>query len=582
MLVLVSLLLPAVLFGLAAWQNHGEVLRASEVRIERTVRILQEHAVKVFETHRLAIDQVNGRMRFMDWASEADRADLHGLMKDLQQTLDQIATITVTDAEGRLRATSRVHPGDPSVSFADRDWFLNLKEDAAPKRPFVSRAYVGRQSGQAVFNVAGRVATPDGSFAGAIAVSVDRRYFDDFYRRVETDPTHSVVLVREDGTILARDPRTSQVTLSRDGAFFTWLGLGSPERLVAAAAIRDGVERTYGFRRVGEYPVFVGYGLTRATALEPWWQNLHVYGLVAALAALALLAVSGLAIRQSRGESAALSGLEAARAELAAANARLEATVAERTAELKDSNEEMQRYAYIVSHDLRAPLVNVMGFTKELAALKPDLLQAGTLPAEAPARAEVVRDFDEAIGFISAAIGKMEGLINAILRLSREGRRSFAPEPLDMTRLVQGLADAQRHQAEVAGAAVEVGALPGIVADRVGVEQILGNLLDNAVKYLDPARPGRVAVTGETAGDRVRFRVEDNGRGIAPSDHGRVFDLFRRSGPQDRPGEGIGLAHVRTLARSMGGKIELASELGRGTTFTVTLPARFRPGDETA
>ncbi|WP_375460133.1 ATP-binding protein [uncultured Enterovirga sp.] len=574
-LVLVSLCLPAILFSLAAWRNHEEVLASSEVRIERTVRILQEHAVKVFETHRLVIEQVNLRARFMDWSSEADRTDLHALMKGLQDSLDQVATITLTDELGRLKASSRLHPVDASIAFADRDWFQAVRDDA-PKRPFVSRSYIGRQSGQSVFNIVGRAAAADGAFGGAVAVSVDRSYFDRFYRRVETDPTHSVVLVRQDGTILARDPNTSQVRLSSDGAFFTWLRMGSPDRLVSAHAIRDGVPRIYGFRQVGEYPVYVGYGLTRATALDPWWRNLEVFGLVAALAALALLAVSALAIRQSRRETAALAGLETARADLAAANTTLEEQVAERTAELRDSNEEMQRYAYIVSHDLRAPLVNVMGFTKELATLKPELLAAGILPPEADARAEVERDFDEAIGFISAAIQKMEGLINAILRLSREGRRSFAPERLDMTRLVQGLADAQRHQADVAHATVEVGALPDIVADRVAVEQVFGNLLDNAVKYLDPARPGRVSITGTSLGRHVRYRVEDNGRGIAAADHGRVFDLFRRSGMQDRPGEGIGLAHVRTLVRAMGGRIELESQLGRGTTFTVTLPARFR------
>ena len=173
-----------------------------------------------------------------------------------------------------------------------------------------------------------------------------------------------------------------------------------------------------------------------------------------------------------------------------------------------------------------------------------------------------------------AAVGKMDGLIAAILRLSREGERRFRPEPLDMGALVRGLADAQRHQAARAGAAVEIGPLPDLTADRVAVEQIFGNLLDNAVKYLDPDRPGRVAVAGRRVGESAVFTVSDNGRGIAASDHARVFELFRRSGPQDRPGEGIGLAHVRALVRALGGQIDLASTVGAGTTFTVRLPLR--------
>ncbi|MDB5543532.1 MAG: fhlA [Hyphomicrobiales bacterium] len=243
----------------------------------------------------------------------------------------------------------------------------------------------------------------------------------------------------------------------------------------------------------------------------------------------------------------------------------------EAEAELKESNEEIQRYAYIVSHDLRAPLVNIMGFTSELEAVTGDVSAALGDHKDA---ARLTTDIHESLSFIKAAIDKMDGLINAILRLSREGRRNFKPEPLDMGRLMQGLADAQRHQADTMDAEVIVGALPEIVADRLAIEQIFGNLIDNAIKYSAPGRRGIIEVTGEHVGSRVRFSVRDNGRGIAAHDHARVFELFRRSGAQDKPGEGIGLAHVRALVRSLGGRIDLKSELGVGTTFTVTLPQR--------
>ncbi|MBE7184597.1 MAG: GAF domain-containing protein [Methylobacterium mesophilicum] len=243
--------------------------------------------------------------------------------------------------------------------------------------------------------------------------------------------------------------------------------------------------------------------------------------------------------------------------------------------ELKESNEEIQRYAYIVSHDLRAPLVNVMGFTSELEAIKPEIIAAGTKPTDDPARRQAEEDFDEALSFIKAAISKMDRLINAILKLSREGRRNFNAEPLDMSAVLNSLADAQRHQADAKGAAVRIAAdLPHLVADRLAVEQIFANLLDNALKYLSPKRAGQIEISGERAGPtRVRFKVRDNGRGVAPEDHGRIFELFRRSGAQDVAGEGIGLAHVKALVRSMGGTIAVSSELDKGTVFTVVLPA---------
>ena len=243
----------------------------------------------------------------------------------------------------------------------------------------------------------------------------------------------------------------------------------------------------------------------------------------------------------------------------------------EAEAELRESNEEIQRYAYIVSHDLRAPLVNVMGFTSELEATREDVRAA--LQGH-PQGERIDADMTEALGFIRAAITKMEGLIAAILKLSREGRRRFDAEDLDMTTLLQGIADAQRHQAGRKGARVSVApGMPTIAADRLAVEQIFGNLIDNALKYLDPARPGLIEVAARPApGNRVRFTVTDNGRGIAERDHARVFELFRRSGQQDQPGDGIGLAHVKALVRALDGRIELSSKLGEGTTFTVTLP----------
>jgi signal transduction histidine kinase len=108
------------------------------------------------------------------------------------------------------------------------------------------------------------------------------------------------------------------------------------------------------------------------------------------------------------------------------------------------------------------------------------------------------------------------------------------------------------------------------------VEQIFGNLIDNAVKYLDAGRPGRIVVTGEAApGGWIVYRIADNGRGISDRDHERIFELFRRAGRQDRPGEGLGLAFVRNSVRRLGGDISVESELGKGSTFILKFPTRL-------
>jgi signal transduction histidine kinase len=188
----------------------------------------------------------------------------------------------------------------------------------------------------------------------------------------------------------------------------------------------------------------------------------------------------------------------------------------------------------------------------------------------------VREDVPEAIGFIRASTEKMDRLINAILKLSREGRRVMASEPVDMTTMVQRIADSVNHQTEAVGAEIEVAELPGLTGDRLSLEQVFSNMIDNAVKYLDPKRPGRIRVEGQDLIDgTVEYRIIDNGRGISDRDHERIFELFRRSGKQDQPGEGLGLAFVRNSIRRMGGDIELESKLGEGSTFILKFPKRL-------
>jgi signal transduction histidine kinase len=268
-------------------------------------------------------------------------------------------------------------------------------------------------------------------------------------------------------------------------------------------------------------------------------------------------------------------------------NAELEANVAARTAELRAANEEIQKFAYIVSHDLRSPLVNIMGFTSELETLKAELFarvaalqkehangggNGAAFDASSPQDKVLAEDFDEALSFIKASITKMDRLINAVLTISREGNRTLRPEEVDMNALLSNMSKAMAHQAQAAGAQVDIADLPELVSDKLALEQIFSNLLDNALKYLRSDAAGQIRVKGRAEGSKVVIEVEDNGRGIEPRDQERVFELFRRAGPQDRPGEGMGLAHVRALVRRLGGVINVKSTPGKGSTFIVTLP----------
>jgi signal transduction histidine kinase len=125
---------------------------------------------------------------------------------------------------------------------------------------------------------------------------------------------------------------------------------------------------------------------------------------------------------------------------------------------------------------------------------------------------------------------------------------------------------------------VTVGSLPQVVADRTSMGQVLTNILMNAVLYLDPNRPGRIEITSERGNNETIFHIRDNGRGIEENDLQRIFELFRRVGRQDVPGEGMGLAYVRTLVRRCGGRIWCESNIGEGTTFSFTVPDQLEEG----
>jgi signal transduction histidine kinase len=249
--------------------------------------------------------------------------------------------------------------------------------------------------------------------------------------------------------------------------------------------------------------------------------------------------------------------------------------------ELVEINEELKSFAYIVSHDLRAPLVNIKGFSQELdrSLREIELCVEKHLPMLEEAEKERItpilkKDIPEALKFIGSSVNRMDNLINAILKLSRAGRRKLVPEPVSVYDLVQNILRSFAHQIGTRHICVAVNELPDIVADRTALEQIFGNLIDNAVKYLEPGRNGELELSAEKNDGEVIFHVRDNGRGMEKEDIPKAFEIFRRVGRQDVPGEGMGLSYVKTLVRLLGGRIWCESEIDNGTTFSFALPQR--------
>ncbi len=250
---------------------------------------------------------------------------------------------------------------------------------------------------------------------------------------------------------------------------------------------------------------------------------------------------------------------------------------------------EIKDFAYIVSHDFRAPLINIKGFAGELKtaieAVRP-AVQIG-LPRlndkqKSQALSALAEDIPEALEFINSSISRLDNLINAVLDLSRLERRELCYEPLNMDLLVNETLKSLSYQLTMANAKVSVGKLPECVADRLAMEQIMTNLLGNAMKFRDLVRPQQVSITGHQFPHETMFIVRDQGRGVESAYLSQIFQIFNRGSGQDVPGEGMGLAYVRALVRRHGGRIWCESQLGRGSTFTFTVSNHLakRPPDE--
>jgi signal transduction histidine kinase len=433
----------------------------------------------------------------------------------------------LSDIATAMQSLEDAETGQRGFLLTERETYLEPYKAAAAQLPEQLNALVAKTAGSPIAN--------------------DARDFHDKALAKLTELSQTIALYRSSG----RADAIGEVLTDRGRIFMDQ---------ARAAATR--------MRRVEETQLTARLMAARRLGGSLVWAQAATVGLVVAIAMMTAI-----------GLSQNIADLRHARDDLSATNANLEDMVALRTRALSQANEEIQKFAYIVSHDLRAPLVNIMGFTTELesaARIVGRYVERRRKAADSDVPPDVIdaigADVPEAFAFIKTSTAKMDRLIGAILKLSREGRRVLTPEPLAMEPLLGAIRADLQHKLIEKNAEIVIENVPNLISDRLAIEQIFGNLLDNAVKYLAPGRPGMITVRGRVKPPLAIYEVEDNGRGIAPGDRERVFELFRRSGEQNVPGEGIGLAYVRQLIYRLGGEIELDSELGKRTIFRLSLP----------
>jgi PAS domain S-box-containing protein len=226
---------------------------------------------------------------------------------------------------------------------------------------------------------------------------------------------------------------------------------------------------------------------------------------------------------------------------------------------LARSNEELQRFAYVSSHDLQEPLRTIASYTQLL---------------ERRYRGRVDADGEEFVGYVVEGVRRMQDLIDALLAYARVDRDAPESRPVALDDVLEQAIANLKASVEESGASIEAGPLPEVLGERSQLVQLFQNLLSNAIKFRSEAPP-RVRFSAQRDGAFWRIQVQDEGIGIPAQHLDRVFALFHRLHTRDKiAGTGLGLAICKKIVQRHGGRIWVTSREGSGSTFSFTLPAR--------
>ncbi|MDM8535668.1 ATP-binding protein [Desulfobacterales bacterium HSG17] len=244
--------------------------------------------------------------------------------------------------------------------------------------------------------------------------------------------------------------------------------------------------------------------------------------------------------------------------------------------DLKAKNEELEQVVFVASHDLRSPLVNIDGYSRELEYSINELrntLSANSFVNILNELAPILEDdIPEALRFIRTSTAKMDTLIAGLLRLSRSGRAALNIESLDMNQIISKVIDSTEFKTKKIGAEIISDVLPPCQGDAIQLDQIFSNLLDNALKCLDSKRPGMIRISGEVVDGQSVYCVEDNGIGIDVNHMDKIFEIFHQLDPANNKGEGLGLTIVKRILSRLEGSIRVESTIDLGSRFYITMP----------
>lgn len=543
-----SLAFPVALFVFAASNSWFSTNENADREIERTLDVAHEHALKVFETIDRSLSEINEIVRGRsDDELRANVDAMSARLKQLTDALPQLKSVWVFDNKGRALINS-LDLALPHIDFSDRDYYrAHVASDVGT---FIGANLLPRPpyQGAPFFGVSRRRVSLNGHFTGVVQASVLPEYFEKFYARIGRAPGSFFALGLTDGSVLARYPNLERsARLDPKGPVGRSLSENPDGSLITIRAPGDNIERRIGYRRLAGYPVYVSAGL-ETSAIRDRWLKAIGYHLIFGIPATALLfGLLLFALRRTR-------------------RLNFEATKRREAEEALKHGQRLEALGQLtggVAHDFNNLLTVIRSSV--------DLLQRPDLAPERRARY---------VAAISDTVTRAAKLTAQLLAFAR--RQTLKPEVFDVGQCVSSVTDII---GTLTGASVEIVThLPDkpLYAD-ADLGQFETALINIAVNARDAMKgEGRLAIS-VTASEwlpsatmprkdgYVAVAIADSGCGISPDQFERIFEPFYTT-KEVGQGTGLGLSQVFGFAKQSGGEVVVASEVGKGSIFTLYLP----------
>ena len=548
-MMVASVVLPLVLFAFAGWLNYRHEYAVADDRIERSLDILHEHTLKVFQTVERAMAEVNEIVRGMsDDDMRSDQSHLHERVKRIVDALPEVQAIFLINRDGRPLVSSRLTQIPADFDSRERSFFA--AQTAGDAGTYVSEILTPRLTGLSTpfFVLSRRRPSADGAFNGVVAVAVLPQYFEEFYALIGRSPGSLYALLRADGRFLARYPERPDQGLQPGSALHTTIaqGRGRSIQTIRRSQI-DAVERRVGHRKLEGFPVYVVAGIDSSAIRGEWMATMASHLVFGLPATLFLFLIIGVALRRTRRLHAEAERREAAEAALRQAQ-RLEA---------------IGQLTGGVAHDFNNLLMIVSGSVQRLRR---------DLTSEKHTRL---------LDMITNATNRGESLTRQLLAFSR--RQMLTPAVIDLTERLPELKDmlSRSLRDDITIEVVVPDPSCSVKVDPSELELALLNLAVNARDAMPNG--GALSITAKSvvlkgkaaeeglSGEFVAIRVADTGSGIPADILPHVFEPFFTTKEVGK-GTGLGLSQVYGFAKQSGGTATITSTVGRGTVITLYLP----------